>query len=168
MTSIKSPSSVMRETGGTLSHYGVKGMKWGVRRSDAQLAAAPTRAPRMSEDARTATRLQDKADFKGTGTLSNHEMRQLLERMDLERRYDQAIGTPSGGSNPIDRGHDQVKKILAYGQTYEKARKFMETPTGKAVKTGVKAAAAAGFAYATGGAGPAAAAAGTSLIRRNQ
>jgi len=150
-----------------LTHYGVKGMKWGVRRSDAQLAAAPAaRAPRMSEDARTATKLQDKADFKGTGTLSNQEMRQLLERMDLERRYDQAISSPSG-KNPIDAGHDQVKKILAMGQTYEKARKFMETPTGKAVKTGVKAAAAAGFAYATGGAGPAAAAAGTSLIRRN-
>jgi len=146
-------------------------MKWGVRRSDAELArAASAPKPRLSEDARRTEQLHTKIQTKGTGSLSNQEMRQYLERMDLERRFQQTMGSISqpGGSQKhvVDRGHDQVKKILSYGETYEKVRKFLETPTGQAVKTGVKTAAAAGFAYATGGAGPAAAAGAGVIVRR--
>ncbi|QEQ93871.1 hypothetical protein SEA_KARDASHIAN_6 [Streptomyces phage Kardashian] len=166
MSGIKSPSSAMAE----LSHYGVKGMKWGVRRSDAELArAAGAPKPRLSEDAKKTEQLHNKIQSKGTGSLSNQEMRQYLERMDLERRFQQTMGPISQGGNQknvVDRGHDQVKKILSYGETYEKARKFLETPTGQMVKTGVKTAAAAGFAYATGGAGPAAAAGAGVIVRR--
>ncbi len=162
MSGIHSPSVVMNE----LTHYGVKGMKWGVRRSDAQLAKARSAPkPTLSDDAKRANRLYDKIETKGTGSLSNQEMRQFLERMNLERQYSQMMYSPPGKS-AADRGHDQVKKILSYGQTYENVRKFLQTPTGQAVKTGMKAAAAAGFGYATGGAGPAAAAGTGVLVRR--
>ena len=151
---------------GALSHYGIKGMKWGVRRSDAQLARAKSSPrPQLSEDAKNVNRLHEKIETKGTGSLSNQEMRQFLERMNLERQYSQMMSSPPGKS-AADRGHEQVKKILAYGQTYENVRKFMQTPTGQAVKTGMKAAAAAGFGYATGGAGPAAAAGAGVVVRR--
>lgn len=150
----------------SLTHYGIKGMKWGVRRSDAQLAKAKSALkPTLSDDAKRANRLYDKIETKGTGSLSNQEMRQFLERMNLERQYSQMMSSPPGKS-AADRGHDQVKKYLAYGQTYENVRKFLETPTGKAVKTGFKTAAAAGFGYATGGTGPAAAAGAGVLVRR--
>jgi hypothetical protein len=92
-------------------------------------------------------------------------MRQFLERVDLERRYNQTMSSPPGKSR-MDRGHDQVKKYLGMAQTYDQVRKFLETDSGKMVKTGLKTAAAAGFGYATGGAGPAAAAGAGVLVRR--
>ncbi|AVD99428.1 hypothetical protein SEA_BING_6 [Streptomyces phage Bing] len=150
----------------SLKHYGIKGMKWGVRRSDAQLANARSAPkPTLSEDARTAERLHNKVQTKGTGSLSNQEMRQFIERMNLERQYSQLMSSPPGKS-AADRGHDQVKKYLAYGQTYANVRKFLDTPAGQSIKTGMKAAAAAGFGYATGGTGPAAAAGAGVLVRR--
>jgi 2'-5' RNA ligase len=151
-----------------LYHYGVKGMRWGVRRSDAELASAPSGPkPRLSEDARNASKLHDKIQTKGTGSLSNQEMRQYLERMDLERRFQQSITSPSPQQQAIiDRGHNQVKKMLAIGNTIEKTRKFLETPTGEHVKTGLKTAAAATFGYFTGGVGPAAAAGAGVVVRR--
>ena len=149
-----------------LLHYGIKGMKWGVRRSDAQLATSKSAPkPALSEDAKTANKLYNKIETKGTGSLSNQEMRQFLERMNLERQYSQMMSSPPGKS-AADRGHDQVKKYLAYGQTYANVRKFLDTPAGESIKTGMKAAAAAGFGYATGGAGPAAAAGAGVVVRR--
>jgi 2'-5' RNA ligase len=151
---------------GVLQHYGVKGMRWGVRRSDAPSSrGTSTPRPTLSEDAKTANRLHDKIATKGTGSLSNQEMRQFLERMDLERRYSQTMSSPPGKS-VADRGHEQVKKYLAYGQTYENVRKFLDTDTGKAIKTGLKVAATAGAAYATGGSS-AAARVGTGLAVRS-
>lgn len=149
-----------------LLHYGIKGMKWGVRRSDAQLARTQT-APKstLSNDAKSAERLHNKIQNKGTGSLSNQEMRQFLERMNLERQYSQMMSSPPDKS-AVERGHDRIKKYLAYGQTYENVRKFLQTPTGQNIKTGMKTAAAAGFGYATGGAGPAAAAGAGVLVRR--
>jgi len=171
--SLDEPSYDSEVAMGELRHYGVKGMKWGVRRSDAELARsrpASGESPRvrLSEDARRTRDLHRKIQTKGTGTLSNQEMRQYLERMDLERRYSQLAGTNRSDSDKsaLDRGHEQVKKYLAYGNTYENVRKFIESPTGQAVKTGVQSAVAAGFAYFTGGAGPAAAAGASVIVRR--
>jgi 2'-5' RNA ligase len=166
MSGIKSPQTAMEETAAYIKHYGVKGMKWGVRRSDAQLArSAATPKPQLSEDARTVNRLQGKIQTKGTGSLSNQEMRQFLERMDLEQRYSRMVDEPPGKSR-MDVGNEQVKKYLGYAKTYGEVRKFMNSDTGKVIKTGLKAAAAAGFGYATGGAGPAAAAGAGVIVRR--
>lgn len=149
-----------------LLHYGIKGMKWGVRRSEAQLARSKNSPkPQLSEDAKTVNRLHGKIETKGTGSLSNQEMRQFLERMDLESRYARMTSEPPGKSR-MDRGHDQVKKYLGMANTYAEVRRFLKTPAGQGIATGLKTAAAAGFGYATGGAGPAAAAGAGVLVRR--
>lgn len=90
-----------------LFHYGVKGMKWGVRRTDAQLEAA--RAPQpvsvtqkkpgtfaktsggqnqpVSDDAAKALAARQKARASTTDSLSNAELRVAVERMNLEQQY---------------------------------------------------------------------------------
>jgi hypothetical protein len=159
------PSRRLTVVNGELTHYGVKGMKWGVRRSEAELARSSGTKPRVSEDVKSVRKTQEKINKGGTQTLSNQELRSYLERMDLERRFNQTVGDISKQS-VADRGQKQAEKLLKYGQTVEKARKFLETPTGQAVKTGVMGAAAAAAAYATGGASAAAGAGASLVVRR--
>ena len=68
-----------------LVHYGIKGMKWGVRRTDAQLARARGKSEQKSEDARIkATR---KNDSKNRRKLSDAELKQKIERLKLEKQF---------------------------------------------------------------------------------
>lgn len=83
-----------------LQHYGVLGMKWGVRRSTSDLKRASSRKKAIrqstsdlkrssnrkknwSEDARTASELKKKK----TKELSNAELKKLNERTRLEQEY---------------------------------------------------------------------------------
>ena len=71
----------------SLSHAGVKGMRWGVRRyqnKDGSLTpAGKKRYNSMSEDARTASSLKKKS----VKSMSNAELRKLNERVRLEQEY---------------------------------------------------------------------------------
>lgn len=68
-----------------LYHYGIKGMKWGVRRSDAQLAAA--RGRKSSEDAKVVD--QRKKDLSNRRTMSTDDIKRRIERLKLEREFKQ-------------------------------------------------------------------------------
>lgn len=68
-----------------LAHYGVKGMKWGVRRKRKD---AVEKRPRTSKDATKAKGLQKSADNKGVGHLSNKELQDVITRMELQQKYD--------------------------------------------------------------------------------
>jgi len=63
-----------------LSHFGVKGMKWGTRH-------APGSGPSASEDASRAREISTKAKSGGTKTLSNKELQDLITRQNLEQQY---------------------------------------------------------------------------------
>lgn len=151
-----------------LRHSGVKGMKWGVRRSDppgdSRSNPGPP-VPRASEDAVSAMRANLKANIGGLHTLSNQELQQAISRMNLENQYRNLTTAPARQSE-LDRGLQTAQKALKVGATIENARKFMATPTGKAVKTGLTGAFAAAAAYATGGASAAATAGASVVIRR--
>lgn len=63
-----------------LSHYGVKGMKWGVRRSKAQIESA-------SEEGAAVESIRARAKTSGTNALTNKELQTAIDRMQLEKRY---------------------------------------------------------------------------------
>lgn len=86
-------------TGGTLDevleHYGVKGMRWGVRRSSSSSSD--------SEDAMRAKASRAKIKRGDTGPLSNKELQDLVTRMNLEQQYSRLSGQPSSAKGAIGK-----------------------------------------------------------------
>ena len=72
-----------------LEHFGVKGMKWGVRKKRVSgSSGAPAKPkPPMSDDAKRAAKIKSKIKSKGRDSLSNDEMQDLVKRMNLEQQY---------------------------------------------------------------------------------
>ena len=68
-----------------LRHYGILGMRWGVRRSERQLARIDKKSKKQnwSEDAETAAKIKT----KNVKQLSNAELKKLNERIRLENEY---------------------------------------------------------------------------------
>jgi len=130
--------------GDGISHYGVKGMHWGVRRGDSSgggsaPAAKPAPRPRISEDAKNVEKAFGKIDRGGTDTLSNHELQSVVTRLNLEQQYSRLTSSGTAQAHSVERGHQAVKQMLGVGKTINDVHKFMRSPTGKAIVKGVKA-----------------------------
>lgn len=77
-----------------IRHYGIKGMKWGVRRTPAQLGhivrrsppKASSRAPKKGEEKKAASS-STAPQQKKLSDLTDDEIRQRISRLELERRY---------------------------------------------------------------------------------
>lgn len=74
-----------------LTHHGIKGQKWGVRRfrnADGSLTPAGKKRRRdsWSDDAKSAHEIKSKKSVK---QMSNAELRKLNERASLENQYSQ-------------------------------------------------------------------------------
>lgn len=69
-----------------LAHYGVKGMKWGVRKAAKIEKAAAAKRERSSEDAKAAQDAQTKLKKSSIDSLSNKELQTLVTRMNLEQQ----------------------------------------------------------------------------------
>jgi hypothetical protein len=107
----------------TLAHFGVKGMRWGVRRSEKELHGGKSSHPE-SEDHRNAAAAKDKARKHGTKSLSNKELQDMINRMNLEQQYARVAPTPKGvrflkagakftGDVLINVGKQQATKLAA-------------------------------------------------------
>jgi hypothetical protein len=64
-----------------LAHYGVKGMKWGTKKA----AKLPKEGP--SKDAQTALDIRARAKRSKPKALSNAELQQAINRMNLEQQF---------------------------------------------------------------------------------
>ena len=107
-----------------LAHFGVKGMKWGVRKSRETVPVSTKTAPGRkvktsggqnhspSEDAIKAAKIRQQAKKSTTDSLSNKELQDLLQRMDLEQRYNNL------NKNNVSAGR-KLLRFLA-GQTGDK------------------------------------------------
>lgn len=106
-----------------LAHYGVKGMRWGKRRS------ASSR--QTSEDHQEAQTLKK----KHTSEMSNAELRKLNERMQLEQNYSQLM---SKEKSTVDRGHAHVRKVISVAKTGQELYNLANSPAGKAASGAIR------------------------------
>lgn len=96
-----------------LAHHGIKGMKWGVRRSKSELAST------VSNDAAAANATKAKVKEHGASSLSNKELKDYLERLDLEQRYDKHNPPKSAEAKKfikdilVNAGKQEAAKIVA-------------------------------------------------------
>ena len=70
-------------------HFGIKGMKWGIRRSLAQLGRALKGKPGTGSKATSSTPAKPKP--KSLSEMSDEELRAKLNRFDMEKRYKQYL-----------------------------------------------------------------------------
>jgi len=107
---------------GSLAHWGIKGMKWGIRRSDAELA----RSRGESADAVRAKTTQTAiSKAKSLSAVSDSDLQHLVNRLNLEKRYSEI--NPSA----FTKGHNATKSLLSVGDTVNKAIQFSQSPAGK-------------------------------------
>jgi hypothetical protein len=116
---------------GTLAHFGVKGQKWGVRRSDSQLDA-------NSADAARAASTQAAIKKGGISSVSDADLNHLVNRVNLQKRYSEVTST-KGNSSLTKTVSKSTKTLLAVGKTLNSAYEFANSPTGRilAAKVGL-------------------------------
>ena len=90
-----------------LMHYGVKGMKWGIRRDRKRSGSSRKKNPTYgwSKEAKNARRIQQKS----VKQMTNAELRQVNERVRLEQEY--ARLNPSKVQKGINTAGKVVKTV---------------------------------------------------------
>lgn len=86
-----------------LEHYGIKGMKWGIRRTEEQLRRA---RGKLESDANRAEVKRRKSTYKNRRTLSDDDLRKEVSRLELEKKYKNLV------AEDVRPGRTAVQKFL--------------------------------------------------------
>lgn len=103
------PSLLMHSGMDVLAHYGIRGMHWGVRRSRKQIDNAPE--PDDAPEHTRAQTLHTTAKSHGTRKLSNKELQDLTQRLNLEQQYTR-LTTSEKGKSSVSKGAGWVGKRM--------------------------------------------------------
>lgn len=115
-----------------LAHYGVKGMRWGVRRRSGGVSIGRRAKPIPSEDKEQANAARAKIGKRGnTDALTNKEMQTLVTRMNLEKNLNQLL------ANQKKSGPTAFVKKLVADTTRDELNQFAQGKQGKVVGTAI-------------------------------
>lgn len=119
-----------------LRHYGVKGMKWGVRkaRPSSGKHSSKTNAQRIYErvagkkgTSKPATKVSSRPEKRRISDMSDEELRKAINRMQMERTYAQLT------AKEVSKGRKFVTEVL-----YNSAKTVAGDLTKEAMKKAVK------------------------------
>lgn len=110
-----------------LYHYGILGMKWGVRRTPEQLARASKKTSSVHEDYKKAH------DNKSVKEMSDAELRARVNRLNMEQQYSKMnLNTVQKGKNFTSNALKTISTVAATTTTiitiynnYDKIRKIL-------------------------------------------
>ncbi len=105
-----------------LKHYGIPGMKWGVRNDKRKTSSG-------SKDYQKTQKLLR----KGAKNLSTEELKAVVSRLNLERQVNSASPTT------IAKGKNLVKGVLAAAGTASAIYGITQTPLAKAIGSAISA-----------------------------
>jgi hypothetical protein len=128
-----------------LEHYGVKGMRWGVRKDRRTSGRRRTRGGRSSLPTSKDHRRSVAIRKKRVSQMSNDELKIVLNRLRLEKEFKQLSATT------MQRGRREVGKALGKAGTNTLtmyARMAIVVVVGKFLKDGVSALAKKIYPYA--------------------
>jgi hypothetical protein len=114
-----------------LMHYGIKGMKWGVRRTEKL-----RKQRQASEDHKKKKELKKKKIHE----MSNAELKELNNRLQLEKQYKDLNSTGKGKSfvsKILKASGDQVATKLVTGVALYAAKQVISAKFGEDVATAV-------------------------------
>lgn len=98
-----------------LAHYGVKGMKWGIRRDRRKTGSSKRKKKAKIRNKRAIEKQKRRIQRKGAREMSDAELKKRIERLELEKKYKDL------SERDTDPGKTIIKKILSdSGQTVAK------------------------------------------------
>lgn len=103
-----------------LMHYGILGMKWGVRRTEAQLARARKKAAKQEPDHDDYKKAHSGKSYRA---MSNQELRDANNRLNMEKQYKDLTKKTSKGKKIVTgfiKGAGTITAVVAAAKTYEK------------------------------------------------
>ena len=110
-----------------LYHFGIPGMKWGVRRARGAYGKVKSKGSADHLDAKALKK-------KGYKNLSNKELTDLTKRMQLEQNFRNLK------SQDTQKGLDFVKTVTAMGTTVATAYALSQTPLAKDIAKSIRGA----------------------------
>ena len=94
-----------------LEHHGVLGMKWGVRRTPAQLGRGKSSSSKKTTSDDSHEDYKKAHSGKSVRSMSDAELRSKLNRLQMERQYSQL------SKSDVNRGKKYLDTVIKAGTT---------------------------------------------------
>lgn len=119
-----------------LAHYGIKGMKWGFRKRSNGTVEKTGRTAKTATTTKAPEHTQaQQLKKKKASELSNKELRELNERIQLEQNYARLTAEPSR----VQKGMAYMDKTMKVAKTGQELYNLVNSPAGKAARSIIEA-----------------------------